>query len=194
MRGEVGRLHQGLFDLRWKDIHAAQDDHIVAAPGNLLHPPHAARSARQQACQVAGAVADDGEGLFGERGKDQLAHLAFGHQRACFWVDDLGIEMILPNVQPVFCLDTFHRDTRPHDLTQAIDVEGVHIEGLLDLLAHGIGPGFGAKDTHFEGGGAGVEALGREFIQHREGIGRGHRDPLGFEIIDQADLSWGHAA
>jgi len=41
---EVGRKpacgHNLLLDLRRKDIHTAQDDHIVAASGDLLHPPH----------------------------------------------------------------------------------------------------------------------------------------------------------
>ena len=45
-------------------------------------------------------------------------------------IDDLGIEMVLPDVQPVLGLDALVGDARAHHLGEAVDVDGVHVEGL----------------------------------------------------------------
>ena len=59
----VGR-EQHFLDLGREHVDAAQDDHVVGTPGDLLHAPHAGpRRARQQPRQVAGAVADDRKAL-----------------------------------------------------------------------------------------------------------------------------------
>ena len=64
-----------------------------------------ARGAGQQPGQVAGAVADHRHRLLGQRGEDQLALLAVGQHLAGHRVDDLGVEVVLPDVQPVLGLD-----------------------------------------------------------------------------------------
>ena len=38
-----------------------------------------------------------------------------------------------------------------HHLGQTVDVNRVHVERLLDLLAHGKRPGLGAEDADLEG-------------------------------------------
>ena len=134
MRRQAAALQDLLLDLGREDVDAAQDDHVVGAAGDLLHPPHRPRRARQQPGQVAGAVADDRQRLLGQRGEDQLAHLAVRQHRAGLGVDDLGVEVVLPDVQPVLGLDAFVGDAGPHHLGQAVDVDRVHVEGLLDLL------------------------------------------------------------
>jgi hypothetical protein len=53
-------------------------------------------------------------------------------------------------MQPVFRLDAFLRDAGADHVGQAIDIDHVHIEGLFDFRAHGVGPGFGAKNADFE--------------------------------------------
>ena len=146
-----------------KDVDAAQDDHVVGPPGDLLHPAHGAGGAGQQAGKVAGAVADDREGLLGQRGENQLAPRAFGQRRAGIGIDDLGVEVILPDVQPVLGLHAFHRHARTDHLREAVDVDRMHVESRLDLLPHGIGPGFRAEDADLERRAARVDALGREF-------------------------------
>ena len=79
VRGELLDAEHDLLDLRGEQVHAAQDDHVVVAPGDLLDAAHArSRGAGQQPGEVAGAVPDDREGLLGERGEDELAHLAVG--------------------------------------------------------------------------------------------------------------------
>ena len=194
MRRQRGHLHQLLLDLGGEDVDAAQDHHVVRASRHLLHPPHRARGAGQQPRQVARPVADDRERLLGERGEDQLAQLAIRQHRAGLGVDHLGVEVILPDVQPVLCLDAFVGNARPHDLGKAIDVDGVHVEGLLDLAPHGVGPGLGAEDPDLERRAARVEALRRVFVDDRQRVGRRDGDPGRAEILDQPHLSLGHPA
>jgi hypothetical protein len=142
---------QGFLDLGGEHVDAAQDDHVIGTPGDLFHPPHArSRRARQQPRQVAGAVADDRKALLGQRGEHQLALFAVGQHRAGPGIDHFGIEMILPDMQAVLGLDAFLRDAGADHFGQAVDVGGVHVEGLLDLDAHRIGPRFGAEDADFQ--------------------------------------------
>ena len=58
--------------------------------------------------------------------------------------------MILPDVQAVLGLDAFLRDAGADHLGEAVDVGGVHVEGLLDLGAHRVGPWLGAEDAEFQ--------------------------------------------
>ena len=62
-------------------------------------------------------------------------------------IDHLGIEVVLPDVQTVLGLDALLGDPRPHHLGQAVDVDRVHVETLLDLGAHRLGPRLGAEDA-----------------------------------------------
>src|ERR1700760_771731 len=96
-----------LLDLRREQVHAADDQHVVGAADNLAHAAHAARGGRQQAREVARAVADHREGLLGERGEDELALLAVGQHLAGLGVDDLGIEMVFPDDRAVLRLHAF---------------------------------------------------------------------------------------
>ena len=70
----------------------------------------------------------------------------------------------------------------------------MHIKSALDFLTHGVGPGLGPKNAHLQATITRIEALNLEFVQNRERIGWGHRDALGFEIVDQSDLSRCHSA
>ena len=59
--------------------------------------------------------------------------------------------MILPDMQAVLGLDAFLRDAGADHFGQAVDIGGVHVERLLDLGAHRIGPGLGAEDAELQG-------------------------------------------
>ena len=54
----------------------ADDQHVVAAAGDLREAAHRGDASRQQAGQIARAVADHRHGFLGERGEHQLALLA----------------------------------------------------------------------------------------------------------------------
>ena len=102
--------------------------------------------------------------------------------------------MILPDVEPVLRLDALVSDARPHHLREAVDVDRVHVERLLDLGPHGVRPRLRPEDADLERGLARVEALRPELVENGEHVGRRHHDDVGLEVLDQLDLSLGHAA
>ena len=55
---ELAVLEHQLLDLGREQVDAADDQHVVAAADDLAHAAHRARGRRQEARQVAGAVAD----------------------------------------------------------------------------------------------------------------------------------------
>jgi len=91
----------------------------------------------------------------------------------------------IPNIQPVLFLDGLVGDARPHHLGEAIDVNRVHVEAFLDLLAHGVGPWLGPEDAAFQRGAARVNSLPLELIGYGKQIGWGDHDDVRLEILDQ---------
>src|SRR5262249_344103 len=57
--GEAGVLEDHLLDLRRKEIHAADDHHVVATRVDAGDAPEGSRRAGQQSGEIARAVADD---------------------------------------------------------------------------------------------------------------------------------------
>ena len=96
--------------------------------------------------EIAGAVADDREGLLGEGGDDQFADLARGHRFQGLRIEDLDQEMILVDMQAV-AFPAFTGHARSHDLGQPVVVGGDDAEPFVDLPAHRLGPGFGAEQA-----------------------------------------------
>ena len=187
-------LQDELFDLRRKHVDAAHDHHVVAAAGDFFHAAHAARRARQQASEVTGAVADDGQRFLGQRGEDQLAQFTIGQQRASLRIDDLRVEVVLPDRRTILGFDAFARYTRPHHLTQTIDVDRLQARALLDRAAHVVGPGFGAEDAGPQRRRSRVHPLALHFVGDGQHVtGRDH-DDVGPEILDQLHLALGLAA
>jgi hypothetical protein len=190
----IGR-EQHLLDLGREQIDTAQDDHVVRASRDLLHAPHAGSSgAGEKPRQIAGAIADHRERFLGQRGEDQFALFAVGQHRAGLGIDHLGVEMILPDVQAILGLDAFLRDAWADHFGEAIDVGRVHVEGVLDLAAHRIGPGLGTEDADLERALARIEPLALELVEDRQHVARRHRDDVGPEIVDELHLPFGHAA
>jgi len=90
VRREPVVLKQDLLDLRREHVDAADDQHVVAAPGDARHPAHGARRAGQELGEIARPEADHGHADFGERGQHQLAVPALGQHGAGLRIDDLG--------------------------------------------------------------------------------------------------------
>ena len=82
----------------------------------------------------------------------------------------------------------------PDHLGQAVDVDRMHVEGLLDLGAHRVGPRLGAEDADLQRRFRRIDALRAEFVEDRQHVARRHGDHLGLEIDDQLHLALGHAA
>ncbi len=116
VRREVGQIDQHRLDLRGIDIDAADDEHVVVAPG-YAHDAHmsAAAGARLVAepRDVARAIADHRQRLLGERRDDELATLLDRNRRERRGIDHLEQEMILPAVQAGLHHPALAGDARP---------------------------------------------------------------------------------
>ena len=116
MRRERGAAQDDLLDLGREDVDAADDHHVVGATCDLLHAPHGARRARQEARQVAGAVADDRHRFLCERGEHEFSGLPVRQHFARLRVDYLGIERVLPDRQRAARVGALLRDAGSHHL------------------------------------------------------------------------------
>jgi hypothetical protein len=97
-------------------------------------------------------------------------------------------------MQAVLGLDALVRDARADHFGEAVDVERVHGEALLDLAAHRLGPRLRPADADLQRTGARIEALALELVGDRQQVGRRDHDDVRPEIVDQLDLALGHAA
>ena len=140
MRREPLVAQDQLLNLRRKHVDAAHDHHVVRAAGDLLDPTHRTRRAGQQAREIARAIADDRHRLLGERGKHQFARLTVRQHLPRLGIDYLRIEMILPDMQAIFCLDAFVGYARSHHLGEPVNIDRMHVERVFDLGTHRVGP------------------------------------------------------
>ena len=128
-----------------------------------------------QHADVAGAIAQQGEGLLGDGGEDQLALGAVGQDLAGVGVDDLGDEVVLIDVHAVL-LGALVGDAGAGKLGQAINIIGLDAQLALDVAAHLLGPGLGAEDAGLEldliPQAALVDALGQD-KRRKRGCSRG---------------------
>ena len=184
-------LQHQLLDLRGKEVDAADDQHVIAAAHDLAHAPHAARRGRQQAREVPRAVADDRQGLLRQRGEDQFALAAVRQHFARVRIDDLGVEVILPDHRAVLGLHALTGHARAHHLAQAIDVHGLDAGAALDVAAHLLGPRFGAEDAHLHRHHRRVLALAAELLHDHLHVAGGDHDDVGLEVLDQLHLLFG---
>ena len=146
-------LHQNALDLRRKYVDPPDDQHVVGTPAHTIHPDVRAPAYTRFGIErrhVPGAVADDREGLFGDRGEHQLAFLAVRQILPGDRVDDLGDEMILENVEALLGLEAFYGHPRSDHFTEAVNVECIQMELAFDFLTHLLGPGLGAENPRLE--------------------------------------------
>ena len=102
--------------------------------------------------------------------------------------------MIFPDMQAVLALHAFLRDAGSDHLGQAVNIGRVHVEGLLDLSPHRVGPGLGTKDTEFQRGFSRLQTLAFELVENGQHVARRHRDDVGLEVVDELHLPLGHSA
>ena len=100
--------------------------------------------------------------------------------------------MVLVDVGAVL-LVTFVADARAHDLAQAVDVESLQAQAVLDLRAHVFGPRLGAESADAE-----LDlVLGDPQLVHRLGqvqrIRRRTGDARDAQVADQAGVLLGVA-
>jgi hypothetical protein len=77
---------------------------------------------------------------------------------------------------------------------QTVKIDRLDAESALDLAAHLLRPGFGAKEAETQPAGPRVESLALEFVCQIEHVRRGDHDDVRMEIGDQLNLLLGLAA
>src|SRR5262245_7825426 len=196
MRGNALQPDQDRLDLRRINVDAADDEHVVVAPGDAADAHVAAAAAAApvgKARDVARAIADHRQRLLGERRDDELSLGALGQDPAGLGIDDLEEKVVLPAVQAFLRL-AFHRYARPHDLGQAVDVDGAYSEAVLQLLPHGLAPGLGAEHADLERAGAQIHPLALGDLGDVERV-RGRRaEDARAEVLQQRHLAFRHPA
>ena len=141
---------------------------------------------------VAGAVTHQGEGFFIQAGEHQLALGAVGQLLAGVRVDDLHQEVVLVHVHAVLVF-AFEGHAGAAHFREAVDVVGLDAHGVLDVLAHLLGPGLGAEDA----------GLQRDLVRRVAGllqgfaqvsrVGRGAAEDGGLHVQHELELALGVA-
>ena len=94
--------------------------------------------------QVAGAIAQHGHTLLGERCEHKLARLAVGQVLKGYGIDYLWIEVVFVDVASVLVLALIAY-ARSHHLAQSVDVVALQSETILYLIAHMLSPWLGTE-------------------------------------------------
>ena len=151
--------------------------------------PDNAGSAGQQASEVTGPVADDGHRFLRQGRKDELTLHAIRQNVTRVRINDLGIEMILPDDGSILRLDTFAGHAGAHDFGQTIDVGCLQTHSPLDFGPHPLRPGLRSEDADTQGTALRIQPLSQELLGNRQHVGRRHHDDVRLEVANELDLS-----
>ena len=135
-----------------------------------------------------GAVAQQREGLLGERRDDELALLAVRARLAARRVDDLEQQVVLVDVQAAGAV-ALAGDAGTHDLGEAVVVGGADAERALDLGLHPVGAGLAAEEAEAELERREVDAELLGLLGEVEGVGRGRHEHGGAEVAHHDELA-----
>ena len=196
MRRDFRHLHEARLDLAREDVDAVDDEHVVGAGVDAVHDAHRAPALallNLEAREVAGAVAHHRGAEAVEGGEDEFAFLAVGQRLEGVGIDDLRVEVVLPDVQPVRVL-AVAGDAGAGDLGETVDVVGGDAGDLLDARADFVRPRLRAEDAVLQlGVAAEVDA---ELLGHGgevEEVARRAADDGDAEVLHEHDLLFGVA-
>ena len=221
MRGHAVNARKHVFHLAGEHVRPANDEHIVAARTDLLHPcgrAAALAGLRNHARQVMRAITQNRNSLLVERGEDQLAHLAIGNRLAGFRVNHFPQEMILGDVLHIAFSKALARHARSHDLGQAVIVRANDMHTGFDFGLETRRARLSAEQTDAQRGGlpvvahlladfADMHGVRRRSHQHRRAIildhldlalsvaraGRDHHAAKTLQAVMQAETAGEHA-
>ena len=189
MRGERCLLEHLLFDLTREHVDPADYQHVIAAAGQAIHAAHRARGAGQQPGQVPGAIANHRHAFLGQGREYQLAELPVGQYLSGYGINDLRIEVVFPDGQPVLRFNALVRHPRAHHFGQAIDVQRIQPTTRFDRIPHHLRPRLGTEDSHLQRSFRRVQILPFELVGDVEHVGGRAHDDGGLEVLDQLHLS-----
>ena len=187
-------LQQDFLDLGREDVDAADDEHVVGAAHGLCHTDVGAAAGALfpvEHADILGAVAQQGEGLFGDGGEDQLALGAVGQDLAGVGVDDLGNEVVLADVHACL-LGALVGNTGAGELGEAIDIIGLDAHLGLNVVAHLLGPGLSAEDAGLQLDLV-LDAPLQDGFGQVGGVGGGAAQDGGFQVHHELELTVGVA-
>ena len=139
------------------------------------------------------AVAQHRHAFLGDGGEHQFARRAVGQGLFGDGVDDLGDDVVLADVHAVLG-HALKAHAGAGDLGKAVDVVGVDAEQFLDLLAHLLCPGFGAKAAGLELEVGHGDARLADGLAQIQGVGGRAAEHGGAQFLDHHDLALGVAA
>ncbi len=102
-----------------------------------------------QGADISGTITHHRECFLVDRRENKLALGAFGKHFAGIGIDDLGNEVILVDMHAALC-GALEGNAGARKLGQSVDVIGLDAQGILNILAHLLAPGFRAEDTGLE--------------------------------------------
>ena len=85
-------------------------------------------------------------------------------------------------------------DAGAHDFGQAVDVDRLDAEPLLEIAAHRIAPRLRSEQAGPQGQAAEIDAHAGGDLRDIQRVGRCGAQHVGFEVLQQNDLPLGHAA
>ena len=107
-----------------------------------------------------------------------------------FRVDDLDEEVVLVDVQAV-ALEALAGDPRPDDLGEPVIVRGDDPEGVLDLIAHLLGPRLPSEEAVLEGERRNGDPHLADRVGDQHRVGRGGHQRRRPEVLHDLDLARG---
>ncbi|MNY16516.1 hypothetical protein D3C86_1497840 [compost metagenome] len=105
-------MGKSFFNLAWIYIHPANDKHIIGTAGNGCHFYHVYFRCIVviQAGNIIGPVAQQRHAFFGQCSNHQYTFFACWYRLFGNRIQDLGIEMVFPDITTSFFLKIFHSD------------------------------------------------------------------------------------
>ena len=143
-----------------------------------------------QGADVAGAVADHREGFLVDGREDQLALNAVRKDFAGLGIDDFRDEVIFVHVHALLG-GALKGDAGAGELGEAVDIVSLDAQGLLDVPAHFLRPGFRAENAGLQRNVVGAVA---HFLHGLSQVGRVARraaEDGGLQVHDEHDLALG---
>ena len=151
-RVNLGECLHHVLDLAGEHVHAADDKHVVGASVQSIDAAMRAAAsafARNNARDVARAIAHHGGCLAINRGNHKLAPFAIRQNLTGSGVDDLSDEVVFRQVQARL-LQAFNSHAGAHGLGQAVNVKHLVAQLVFQFLAEVVGHGLGAVDAELQ--------------------------------------------
>ena len=147
--GRIPLLQQHRLNLRREDVHALDNQHIVAAAHGFAHLdmcPTARTLLVPKNADIACPVAQQRESLLRNRGEHQFTLRSFRKHFAGVWVDNFCDKMIFVDVHAGLCAALI-RHTRAGKFSQTVNIICFDTETLLDILPHLLTPCLRTENT-----------------------------------------------